>query len=81
MNYIIYRKIKFFPAIFNQKKTRGMERISKRQISDSYDYHGAFLFTTYSCLYDSFIRSWFLLFFFCHFYADFYSASFSNSFA
>ena len=51
-----------------------MVRISNRQISDSYDYHGAFFFTTYYFLYDSFIRSCFLLFFFCHFSADFYSA-------
>ena len=43
-----------------------MVRISNRQISDSYDYHGAFFFTTYYFLYDSFIRSCFLLFFFCH---------------
>ena len=31
-----------------------MVRISNRQISDSYDYHGAFFFTTYYFLYDSF---------------------------
>lgn len=28
-----------------------MVRISNRQISDSYDYHGAFFFTTYYFLY------------------------------